>query len=225
MHLQRCFCCGPGPRSSSVPPKMQNNEIRGSPVDECLVVDLNASSDEGSIPIPRKRQFVSTLSSRKRVAEWMIDEEMQGRSDRIASRAVRQFLELFRGSANAALTKASRWWRSRHNTLLQSKERGSMSVSGRRDGLRRRFMVKAAGGRGRKRSDWVVWLHGELVEEFDRLRKAGLKFTPATLRHLAMNILEGSSGSITSSFVDNDGKTLNKRSRFDGSRRLWKGIT
>ena len=74
--------------------------------------------------------------------------------------------------------------------------------------MRKRALWKASTGRGRKRSNWVVWLHSQLVEEFDRLREAGLKFSQAMLRHLALAILKESSGEYVENYLEKDGKQI-----------------
>jgi hypothetical protein len=45
-------------------------------------------------------------------------------------------------------------------------------------------------GRGPKRAPWVEWLHKQLLQEFDRLRKAGVKFSLKLLLSLASTILK-----------------------------------
>jgi hypothetical protein len=52
--------------------------------------------------------------------------------------------------------------------------------------------LKTLGGRGRKRVDWVEWLHGELLTEFERLSSMGVKFSYDLLRLLAQGILDES---------------------------------
>lgn len=49
-------------------------------------------------------------------------------------------------------------------------------------------LVKARSGRGRKRAEWVISLQDDLCDEFTRLRKLGVKFTPKTLILLAENL-------------------------------------
>ncbi len=64
-----------------------------------------------------------------------------------------------------------------------------LSTNHRVDGKRKKMLTKAAPGRGAKREAWVDWLHMETIEEFDRLRKAGVKFSPKLLLELARDLL------------------------------------
>ena len=80
------------------------------------------------------------------------------------------------------------------NNIIDSKGRTGASII--RSGPttsdtigRKRVYIKASEGRGRKREEWVEWLYAELVDEFDRLRKLGVKFSPALLRTLAKDIV------------------------------------
>ena len=54
-------------------------------------------------------------------------------------------------------------------------------------------MAKARHGRGRKMEPWTVALHEALLEEFERLRKLGMKFSPRTLSMLAKHMISHSS--------------------------------
>lgn len=56
----------------------------------------------------------------------------------------------------------------------------------------KRSRLKARVGRGRRGQTWVEALHIELREEFDRLRKVGVKFNQTTLRHLALDTFKNS---------------------------------
>lgn len=114
--------------------------------------------------------------------------------------------------------KASRWWKDRDTITasLSNKRRKSgtnkaiSSVCQR--GPCRRLEKKAMDGRGRKRQTWVTWLYAELVVEFDRLRKAGLKYRPMALRIVAKTILRTSQSEFHSAFRDLlNGKTLDER--------------
>ena len=84
--------------------------------------------------------------------------------------------------------KKSRWWKDRDTITasLSNKRRKSGTTKAINSlcqrGSRRRLEKKVMDGRGRKRQPWITWLHAELVVEFDRLRKAGLKFSPMVLR-------------------------------------------
>ncbi|DAZ92636.1 TPA: hypothetical protein N0F65_003449, partial [Lagenidium giganteum] len=61
---------------------------------------------------------------------------------------------------------------------------------------RKRVYIKAASGRGRKRSEWVTWLHIEVLKEFVRLTKLGAKMTNGLILHVAVEILRNATGEI-----------------------------
>ena len=90
--------------------------------------------------------------------------------------------------------KESCWWKDRDTitSSLSNKRRRCGSTKAINSvcqrGSRRLLEKKAMDGRGRKRQSWVTWLYAELVVEFDRLHKAGLKFSPMVLRIVAKKI-------------------------------------
>ena len=90
-----------------------------------------------------------------------------------------------------------------------------ISVYTAQPGKSKKLLSKAAPGRGPKRAEWVTWLYSELVQEFNRYRKAGVKFSPALLGQLAKDIVsESQHPVITSSFVWNNKRiidTINNR--------------
>lgn len=138
----------------------------------------------------RKRHHVSTLSERLNVTQWMTTEAAAVGPQKLISKAVRQFPRAFSGSQSAKLEKARRWWNSRDKTL-QLKQRHAragnlvaMSATG-----RHQMNKKAIRGRGRRQAEWVKTLHVELIQEFERLSCAGVKFSPAVLQHLAQDLI------------------------------------
>jgi hypothetical protein len=90
---------------------------------------------------------------------------------------------------------AGRWWTDRESIMQIAKDKENMVSTNHQQycGKQKKFLSKAADGRGPKRAEWVQWLYGELLDEFDRLRKAGVKFSPKLLCTLAINIIESSS--------------------------------
>jgi hypothetical protein len=85
-----------------------------------------------------------------------------------------------------------RWWKIRDSILAIEASRDPISVNQRQPGREKKLLSKAAVGRGRKRAPWVEWLYKQLLEDFDRLRKAGVKFSPKLLLTLASDILKES---------------------------------
>ena len=56
-------------------------------------------------------------------------------------------------------------------------------------GKRKRFLNKAASGRGPKRSEWVLWLYPILLQSFEVYKRSGVKFSPIFLIELALSLL------------------------------------
>ena len=52
--------------------------------------------------------------------------------------------------------------------------------------------MKTLSGRGLRQQDWVTWLYPQLLEEFERLRAAGVKFSKRLIGVLAEDILNNS---------------------------------
>ena len=53
----------------------------------------------------------------------------------------------------------------------------------------KRVYIKARSGRGRKRATWVSSLHDDLLQDFEELRKTGMKFNATLLPHLALHLI------------------------------------
>ncbi|KAL3695584.1 hypothetical protein R1sor_009660 [Riccia sorocarpa] len=168
--------------------------------------------------IPRSRngkralQQVSTLRHRADVISWMIERVgCQGSEKRICAQIIKQFPEHFRASSiHANFMKVQRWWNDREGILaaIMHEERKSSvsslqslfpalmhderksSVSSLQNKKRRVVQLKAIDGRGRKRAAWTDWLYPILRDEFERLRNAGLKFSPGVLQSVAKNCLQ-----------------------------------
>ncbi|ETP28207.1 hypothetical protein F442_22508 [Phytophthora nicotianae P10297] len=123
------------------------------------------------------------------------------------AKAVNKFPGIFNSATQAAnLAKAIDWWKKREQILDAG--RGSVAISARRRGGRRRVSAKVTAGRGRPRSAWVKWLYTMLLDEFDRLRKLGVKFDAALLLQLAKNILRNSSEAFNTRSTDAKGALL-----------------
>ena len=123
----------------------------------------------------------------------MVSEASSTSSKHLASRAVSHFPEFFRGSVKANLQRASRYWTQRNVILsshsIKKRDNGNTFQISTKTGVRIHFS-KARAGRGRKRALWVQLLYQELVEEFNRLRKAGVKFSGSLLLVLAGDIIK-----------------------------------
>jgi hypothetical protein len=152
-------------------------------------------------------QRVSTLLDRKIVIEWMLKES--GGNDgehKIISKVVNAFPRLFHAvsatSTKAATPKVSRRWKSRNRFLTTSTAPRTLSRAG-RQGRPRHATKVVSGGRGRKRAAWVVALYEDLLSEFHRMRRAGVKMNACTLRMMCLELLrEGKPNSYGTSMMD-----------------------
>ncbi|KAE8880253.1 hypothetical protein PF003_g35736 [Phytophthora fragariae] len=115
----------------------------------------------------------------------MVETEKVYGDKHLFPKAVDKFPAIFKSATRRAnIAKAMNWWKKRE-MYLQS-ERGATAVSGRREHGRVRVNRKCMTGRCRRPSTWVAWLYPVLLAEFDRLRKAGLKFDAPMLRQVAL---------------------------------------
>lgn len=148
---------------------------------------------DGIVAWSKKRnvQHVATKQEKKRVLKWMIADEAENGLEKLMSRTFAQFPGTFRGGYHANFMRAKRWWFDRE-ALLNADEDNRMSMNFSQVNVSRKVLLKAKKGRGRKTEQWVLWLHEELRSEFDRLRKAGVKFSPRLLKLLAKLIVKDS---------------------------------
>ena len=154
------------------------------------------------IPKPRKRslQNVVTHADRIQVVSWMIETSQQDGEKHIPSRAVRHFPMLFRGNEKANNAKAVRLWAAREEILGYQRRPDNLDIPISltrmiRAGFKRVY-IKARSGRGRKRATWVSTLHDDLLHDFERLRKTGMKINATLWRQLALHLIGQSSNDI-----------------------------
>lgn len=125
----------------------------------------------------------------------MVSEVSANGETNIASKATKQFPNIFPGSLNTKLMKASRWWKTRDTILNDNSPQAATRVQG---GVRKRVDRKViVKGRGRKRDDWRESLHQALLSEFTKNLKAGVQFTGPVLKELAVYVLESSDSELT----------------------------
>lgn len=123
----------------------------------------------------------------------MVNESNSNGDKHLVAKALRRFPHLLTGEYKNAHAKASRWWRNRDSylNLRNGKERSGNISASVQNGVRR-VNFKAVSGRGRKRSAWVTALYPELLSEFERLRAASVKLSPALLGCVAKALIAGS---------------------------------
>lgn len=149
------------------------------------VTDQNAAK--------KQLQKVLRIAQRTKIVRWMIEQVNLSNTDKhIGSHAVKNFPTLFNSSEKGNNIKAFRLWKGRHTYVdeTQNGTQGLHSTSITRtsaNGLRR-LMRKARDGRGRNTSDWVLEIHKDLVQEFDRLRKARLNLNGSLFREIALRL-------------------------------------
>ena len=64
------------------------------------------------------------------------------------------------------------------------------SISADVQSVRKRVNLKAVTGRGRRRSEWVTYVHVELLSKLMRLKAAGVKFSPALIGQLSRTVMK-----------------------------------
>ncbi|KAL0209011.1 hypothetical protein P9112_011598 [Eukaryota sp. TZLM1-RC] len=127
--------------------------------------------DENAVLSPtagtkRRIQQVSTKQTRKVVLEWMERWVQEQNTEKgLKAATVKQFPEHFRSSSNANIQKASGWWKNRHQ-FYRRLEKDKLSLERVQNSTVKKILLKARSGRGRKRAEWVEWVHKELLEEF-----------------------------------------------------------
>ena len=159
----------------------------------------------------RSPQVVSTKKQRKLVIEWMINQvEDCGTDKEISIKATQKFKTIFKirdeRSRKACIRKANRWWNGRDEFLnaLSTKENGTMCLRSKNvPGIaEKRCAVKAFQGRGRKRNDWVTYLHQVLLSEFERLCSSDVRLSRALIQKVALSLLEDENSDYMSTDVD-----------------------
>lgn len=137
-------------------------------------------------PNRRAVQFVTTLSQRRELAEWMVQEVNKCNSSKhIASKAVKQFPSMFPGNSKANLMRASRIWKQREDLLP-----GAGADQPLLPGVTSRVQKQALPGRGRKRANWSDALQNDLRTCYLRLKSAGYEFNSRNLRSAAEDLIK-----------------------------------
>jgi hypothetical protein len=108
----------------------------------------------------RVLQQASTILTRKAIVTWMIEDEAIHGARGLPARTIRAFSEYFRAYQKANLVCTACWWAlcNTYFNALDDAMSTSISSSRRRLGNRKRRLTKTATGRGKKWSEWVLWL-------------------------------------------------------------------
>ena len=120
-----------------------------------------------------------------------------GTAKKIGIKATQKFKSIFKVSDNrskfACIRKANRWWNEKEQFLnsLSTRENRMMYVRCKSiPGLvEKRCVIKALHGRGKKRHDWVEYLHQILLSEFERLSSSDLQLSRGLIQNVALTLL------------------------------------
>ncbi|KAE8887792.1 hypothetical protein PF003_g28089 [Phytophthora fragariae] len=116
----------------------------------------------------RSLQLVVSLINRVKCVEWMeIDERLNG----------------VKGLFGRA---------KRDPTRAKLSEKHQLKYASTNRGTHQQFVVKALQGRGRKLEAQWEWLYPRLLSEFERLRRAGVKFSIRSVMDMATVLVEDS---------------------------------
>ena len=100
-------------------------------------------------------------------AIWMVEEE-ERYPKTILPQDVEMFTEFSRSpNFNINLQNPSIWFQGHHSFF--NPKAPLWVTSNFRYGRRNKYVLKTIGGRGRKRTSWVEWLHGEIIGEFESI--------------------------------------------------------
>lgn len=165
----------------------------------------------------RRVQVVSTKAQRKKVILWMIARANENGTDKnIVPEAVAQFPAIFcQKTSKSNQEKARRWWNGRHSflSLLEEKENKALYVVRRKIGgpAVRRIGINALTGRGRKRRAWKNTVHSAVLDEFTRLRSAGVKVDRQFLLQTVLSVVHDANVPTSVADIENQtGKSIDE---------------
>jgi len=176
--------------SEPLDPNGATNDVMIVANNDRVIVGEQLADNPRALGKRKRPTAVTTQQPRIRVVEWMInDNEVNGEKG-LHARTVKAFPEHFQGTTFATIMKSSRWWEKRATILQIRDDRDNMvSCNSAQPGKAKKVLTKAAPGRGPNRAPWVDWLYPFIVDEFDRYRKMGVKFSPKLLVCFAKDIL------------------------------------
>lgn len=141
----------------------------------------------------RALQHVVPIRDREKVVAWMAAQAAVEGEKGLAGKAVDAFPVFFRSSDRRVnLNKARDWWKKRPADRGDTDCARAHKYARSGGGNRHQFVVKAAQGRGPKLGEHWSWLYPILLDEFERLRKAGVKMSTRLLQDIAVTLIEES---------------------------------
>ena len=183
------------PSHTAVP--LADNQVNLSNATYPTESPLDKTTDTGSTTFPNAKENSSshrthdilTLFNNALIAKWMVAEvERAGSEQRIHTKAILEFPQFFRTRLSADYMRAKRLWQQRQTIIWESPGTGTRngpimhSVSAITKNGQRRMFTKVRKGRKRKTAEWARELQTDLVDEFNLLRKMGMKFSANTLK-------------------------------------------
>ena len=141
---------------------------------------------------PHRLQQVSTLTDRRNVINWMVEDEVLHGFNKLYRHAIHAFLANFWGQKTANIMKATRWWQQWEEFTNNNADWSIIfSASWSHLGKRKLILTKATLGHGPKRSKWVLWLYPNLLAAFEHFKRFAVKLSAKLLYELAFSIFLG----------------------------------
>ncbi|KAJ0401149.1 hypothetical protein P43SY_004356 [Pythium insidiosum] len=202
----RCFNCVTVSAIPSASPIKHAFNKQVASAQEAMDVRSSVPTIPGSIRAKSKvrdTQRVNSVVERVRVIKWI---EEHGVQKGVFAAAARAHSDVVGRNLHNATMKVTRWWKERESI----KEATRVSVTQVQEGMKKRFYVKAASGRGPKPADWIIWIYQELELEFRRMQRLGVKLSFQLIAQIARYILAASTGPFTTDTIL-EGRTLASR--------------
>lgn len=139
-----------------------------------------------------------TLMDKFKISKWMVNAVAEAGTEKlIQSKTIANFPEFFKGSSCANFMRAKRIWQEREKLCADSPKSGErkanmVSVTSYTAVGKKRIRTKARKGRGRAVAAWVQALETDLVDDFERFRRLGMKISPAILKLMAKRLISSS---------------------------------
>ncbi|KAE8993885.1 hypothetical protein PR002_g20107 [Phytophthora rubi] len=151
-------------------------------------------------------QHVVPMADKDRCVQWMECDVLDNGEKGLFGRTVDHFPSLFRSADRRVnMNKARDWWKKRSALQLALEDGRQHKYARSAMGGRHQLVLKAISGRGRKLDAHWDWLYPQLLQEFERLRRAGLKLSSRLLIDMATTMIE-----------DSPHEVFNKAYRFGG---------
>ncbi|KAE9104525.1 hypothetical protein PF007_g14021 [Phytophthora fragariae] len=133
------------------------------------------------------------MADKDRCVQWMECDVLDNGEKGLFGRTVDHFPSLFRSADRRVnMNKARDWWKKRSALQLALEDGRQHKYARSAMGGRHQLVLKAISGCGRKLDAHWDWLYPQLLQEFERLRRAGLKLSSRLLIDMATTMIEDS---------------------------------